>query len=241
MAALTTRTHKPHTLSVITNTPEGDAKFKRQFVILKILEQYGLDIHSASDEIPLWSWFYPLHFARTSSIVEEVFQFLVCIRMPFTTLALSEIILCDAGSYIINQIISPGVAVDFTQEDLGNGSEICYTLLQSAVLRGDLVLVKTLAGLTADVNGASLKSFGTALVLACPAPDTERNALDIVGYLISQGAEVNPLSQGPFTRTVLAAAASARNLELASLLLAHGTEVTQQVLDTRCRASSVRY
>jgi serine/threonine-protein phosphatase 6 regulatory ankyrin repeat subunit B len=101
------------------------------------------------------------------------------------------------------------------------------TPLQAASRRGNAELVRTLVGMSADVNAAPEGYYGmTALQRAAYYGN-----LEVVRFLVEKGAKINapPATLGGMT--ALQAAASGGNLQVVQFLLQHGADINSDIAE----------
>ncbi|KAJ5934486.1 hypothetical protein N7466_004033 [Penicillium verhagenii] len=95
------------------------------------------------------------------------------------------------------------------------------TILQKAVITGNLALVKMLLAAGANINGRGVTGYGMdALRLA-----VEQGNIEILGFLLEQGAEVNQQVGHLAGPTALHIAASAGYIGIVRRLIDHGADI----------------
>jgi ankyrin repeat protein len=101
------------------------------------------------------------------------------------------------------------------------------TPLQAASRKGNGELVKTLVGVSANVNAAPKSYYGTTALQGA----ARYGNLETVRFLVEKGAEINALPATLGGMTALQAAASGGNLQVVKFLLLHGADINSDIAE----------
>ncbi|CAH0044120.1 unnamed protein product [Clonostachys solani] len=147
---------------------------------------------------------------------------------PCPEAILGSMIVAKAPDERIQELIRASIDINTYSEEIFYGSY--YTPIQAAASVGNYPLVVQLFEIGADVNSPARGKYGrTALQAICgwnPVSEKDKSRQqDIVNFLIEKGANVNTApAHGYFGLTAIMASAAHGDIELATILLAHGAD-----------------
>ncbi|CAH0018190.1 unnamed protein product [Clonostachys rhizophaga] len=146
---------------------------------------------------------------------------------PCLEAILGPMIVAGAHDEVIQELIRASIDINTYPDER---SYICYSPIQAAASVGNYPLVVQLFKIGADVNGPPQGRFGkTALQAICawnPLSEKDKSCQqNIVNFLIKKGANINAgPAHGGCGVTAIMAAVEHGNIELATVLLAHGAD-----------------